>query len=208
MNYKTPNPKNKRIIWVLGIGILVAVIAAVALLMMLRSEPIQGEPTLTVETPQKISRSSTQTITLDVLISDLGDAIYPAASMSIRFDPSRLEFMGVREGNVFVGNTENSIGLALPEWSCNASASNETGQINILYLDMTGGDYAFRRELLAENDNVVLRLQFRLRGSVRAGDVMELVVEDAVFAAFDETQSLAMTTDTLKIKNSKMVIVE
>lgn len=208
MNYKTQNPKNKRNIWVLGIGILVAVIAAVALLMMLRSEPIQGEPTLTVETPQKISRSSTQTITLDVLISDLGDAIYPAASMSIRFDPSRLEFMGVQEGNVFVGNTENSIGLALPEWSCNASASNETGQINILYLDMTGGDYAFRRELLAENDNVVLRLQFRLRGSVRAGDVMELVVEDAVFAAFDETQSLAMTTDTLKIKNSKMVIVE
>lgn len=208
MNYKTQNPKNKRIIWVLGIGILVAVIAAVALLMMLRSEPIQGEPTLTVETPQKISRSSTQTITLDVLISDLGDAIYPAASMSIRFDPSRLEFMGVQEGNVFVGNTENSIGLALPEWSCNASASNETGQINILYLDMTGGDYAFRRELLAETDNVVLRLQFRLRGSVRAGDVMELVVEDAVFAAFDEIQSLAMTTDTLKINNSKMVIVE
>ena len=82
MNYKTPNPKNKRIIWVLGIGILVAVIAAVALLMMLRSEPIQGEPTLTVETPQKISRSSTQTITLEVLISDLGDAIYPAASMT------------------------------------------------------------------------------------------------------------------------------
>jgi uncharacterized beta-barrel protein YwiB (DUF1934 family) len=37
---------------------------------------------------------------------------------------------------------------------------------------------------------------------------MELVVEDAVFAAFDETQSLGMTTDTLKIKNSKMVIVE
>jgi hypothetical protein len=208
MNYKTQNPKNKRIIWVLGIGILVAVIAAVALLMMLRSEPIQGEPTLTVETPQKISRSSTQIITLDVLISDLGDAIYPAASMSIRFDPSRLEFMGVQEGNVFVGNTENSIGLALPEWSYNVSASNEMGQINIMYLDMTGGDYAFRRELLAENDNVVLRLQFRLRGSVRAGDVMELVVEDAVFAAFDEAQSLALTTDTLKIKNSKMVIVE
>lgn len=208
MNYKTQNPKNKRIIWVLGIGILVAVIAAVALLMMLRSEPIQGVPTLTVETPQKISRSSTQTITLDVLISDLGDAIYPAASMSIRFDPSRLEFMGVQEGNVFVGNTENSIGLALPEWSCNVSASNETGIINILYLDMTGGDYAFGRELLVGKDNVVLRLQFRLRGSVRPGDVMELVVEDAVFAASDETQSLAVTTDTLKIKNSKLVIGE
>jgi hypothetical protein len=29
-----------------------------------------------------------------------------------------------------------------------------------------------------------------------------------VFAASDETQSLAMTTDTLKIKNSKLVIGE
>lgn len=200
--------KNKKIIWVLGIGILVAVIAAVVLLRMPQNDPARGEPTLTIETPQKISRASTQTITLDVMISDLGDAIYPAASMSIRFDPSRLEFLGVQEGNVFIGDAVNSAGQRLPNWSCNASASNETGQINILYLDMTGGDYAFRRELLAENDNVVLRLQFRLRGSVRAGDVMELVVEDAVFAAFDETQSLAMTTDTLKIKNSKMVIVE
>ena len=200
--------KNKKIIWVLGIGILVAVIAAVVLLRMPQNDPARGEPTLTIETPQKISRASTQTITLDVMISDLGDAIYPAASMSIRFDPSRLEFLGVQEGNVFIGDAVNSAGQRLPNWSCNVSASNETGIINILYLDMTGGDYAFRRELLAENDNVVLRLQFRLRGSVRAGDVMELVVEDAVFAAFDETQSLAMTTDTLKIKNSKMVIVE
>jgi hypothetical protein len=200
--------KNKKIIWVLGIGILVAVIAAVALLMTLQREPSPVEPTLTIQTPQKISRASTQTITLDVLISDLGDAIYPAASMSIRFDPSRLEFMGVQEGNVFIGDAVNSAGQRLPDWSCNVSASNETGKINISYLDMTGGDYAFSRELLAEKDNVVLRLQFRLRGSVRPGDVMELVVEDAVFAASDETQSLAMTTDTLKIKNSKLVIGE
>ena len=62
--------------------------------------------------------------------------------------------------------------------------------------------------VLAEEDNVVFRLKFRLRGSVRNGDICELIVEDAVFAASEEAQSLAMTTGTLKAKNSKIVIGE
>jgi hypothetical protein len=77
-----------------------------------------------------------------------------------------------------------------------------------MYLDMTGGKNAFSKDLLAEDNNVVLRLKFRLRGSVRAGDVCDLIVEDAVFAASDETQSLAMTTNTLTVKNGKLVIGE
>jgi hypothetical protein len=77
-----------------------------------------------------------------------------------------------------------------------------------MYLDMTGGKNAFSKDLLAEDNNVVLRLKFRLRGSVRAGDVCDLIVEDAVFAASDETQSLAMITNTLTVKNGKIVIGE
>ena len=86
--------------------------------------------------------------------------------------------------------------------------SNDAGSINIMYLDMTGGKNAFTKELLADDYNVVLRLKFRLRGSARPGDVLDLIVEDAVFAASDETQSLAMTTDTLKVKNGRLVIGE
>ena len=44
---------------------------------------------------------------------------------------------------------------------------------------------------------MVLRLSFRLRGSARAGDVFDLIVEDAVFAASDESQSLAMNQGTV-----------
>ena len=77
-----------------------------------------------------------------------------------------------------------------------------------MYLDLTGGKHAFSKNLLAEEDNVVLRLRFRLKGSVRTGDVMDLVVEDAVFAASDETLSLAMTRDTLRVRNGKLVIGE
>jgi hypothetical protein len=165
-------------------------------------------PTLIVETPQKLSKSQTGEFTLDVTVSDLGESRYPAMSMSISFDSSRLEFLGVEEGNIFILSDENSTGQQLPDWSCNVQNSNDTGLINIMYLDMTGGKNAFTKELLAEDYNVVLRLKFRLRGSVRPGDVLDLIVDDAVFAASDETQSLAMTMDTLKVKNGRLVIGE
>ena len=199
----------KRWPWILGICVIIA--AIVLLLVKCDSSdepPVPSEPTLTVETPQKLSASQTEEFTLDVTISDLEDARYPAMSMSIAFDSSRLEFLGVEEGNIFILCDENSTGQKLPDWSCNVQNSNDTGSINIMYLDMTGGKNAFTKDLLADDYNVVLRLKFRLRGSVRPGDVLDLIVDDAVFAASDETQSLAMTTDTLKVKNGRLVIGE
>ena len=163
-----------------------------------------GTPVLTVETPQKLSASQTDTVTLDVTISQLGETLYPAMSMSLRFDPSCLEFLGIEEGNVFV--TDSQVGRKLPQWSCNPDQCNKTGLINVMYLDLTGGKESFTQSLLAEEDNVVLRLSFRLRGSVRSGDVFDLIVEDAVFAASDERASLAMNQGTLKVKNSKIVV--
>ena len=187
------------------------ILAAAVIFLLVRcggNESISGNPTLIVETPQKLSLSQTEEFSLDVTISQLGDSRYPAASMRIAFDSSRLEFLGVEEGNVFILSDENQNGRQLPEWSYNAQNSNDTGFINIMYLDMTGGRNAFTKDLLADKDNVILRLKFRLRGSVRAGDVLDLIVEDAVFAASDEAQSLAMTTSTLKVKNGRLVIGE
>ena len=196
----------KRWPWLVGGCVLIA--AIILLLVRCGGELATSDPILIVETPQKLSASQTNEFTLDVTISSLGDARYPAMSMSIAFDSSRLEFLGVEEGNIFILSDENSTGQQLPDWSCNVGSSNDTGLINIMYLDMTGGRNAFTKELLADDYNVVLRLKFRLRGSVRPGDVIDLIVEDAVFAASDETQSLAMNRDTLKIKNGRLVIGE
>ena len=202
----TEKKKRKKWPWIVVICLLL--IAAAALYYFYFYQGDSGTPTLIVETPQKLSVSQTEDFTLDVTVSDLGDARYPAMSMSITFDSSRLEFLGVEEGNIFILSDENSSGQQLPNWSCNVQSSNDTGLINIMYLDMTGGRNAFTKDLLADDYNVVLRLQFRLRGSVRPGDVLDLIVEDAVFAASDETQSLAMNRDTLKIKNGRLVIGE
>ena len=202
----TEKKKRKKWPWILAVCLLL--IAAAALYYFYFYQGNSGTPTLIVETPQKLSVSQTEDFTLDVTVSDLGDARYPAMSMSITFDSSRLEFLGVEEGNIFILSDENSSGQQLPNWSCNVQSSNDTGLINIMYLDMTGGRNAFTKDLLADDYNVVLRLKFRLRGSVRPGDVLDLIVEDAVFAASDETQSLAMNRDTLKIKNGRLVIGE
>ena len=200
----TEKKKRKKWPWILVICLLL--IAAATLYYFYFYQRDSGTPSLVVETPQKLSVSQTEDFTLDVTVSDLGDARYPAMSMSIAFDSSRLEFLGVEEGKIFILSDENSTGQQLPDWSCNVQSSNDTGLINIMYLDMTGGRNAFTKDLLADDYNVVLRLKFRLRGSVRPGDVLDLIVEDAVFAASDETQSLAMTTDTLKVKNGRLVI--
>lgn len=199
---KTAKKKHKAWLWA-----LLAAILAVLLLLLRQCGSLPGTPTLTVETPpQKLTVG--EELTLDVTVSQLGEALYPAASMSIAFDPSRLEFLGVEEGNVFVLDAGNTAGQKLPDWSCNVQNSNDTGRINVMYLDMTGGRHAFSRDLLAEEDNVVLRLRFRLRGSARSGDVLDLIVEDAVFAASDESQSLAMTRGTLRARSGRLVVGE
>lgn len=194
--------------WMVLLGI---VLLAMVLMIVRRSTENESiKPTLTIETPQKLSASETDTFVLDVSVSAFGEALYPAASMSISFDSSCLEFLGIEEGNVFVLGEANAAGAArqLPEWSYNSEQSNKTGLINIMYLDLTGGKHAFSKALLAEEKNVVLRLRFRLRGSARVGDVYDLILEDAVFAASDESKSLAMTMKTLKTKNSRVVIGE
>lgn len=208
MSKRPMNPKTKKKLFI-GIGAGVLLLLLILFLLFMNWDKITGgTPTLTIETPQKISKSETEEFTLDITISSFGDAIYPAASMSISFDSSRLEFIGVEEGNVFIRNDEGDVPQKLPNWSCNPEQSNKSGKINIMYLDTTGGKNAFSKELLAEDDNVVLRLKFRLRGSVRSGDICGLIFDDAVFAASDETQSLAMTTDTLKVRDGKIVIGE
>ena len=200
--------KKKKETVVLVAALCVAATIVALVLLLGGKGGLTGTPTLTVETPQKLRAGSAETLTLDVTISDMGEALYPAASMSISFDPACLEFLGVEEGNVFILDAASSSGRQLPQWSYNAAISNETGMINIMYLDMTGGRCAFSRELLSEEDNVVLRLSFRVRGSVRSGDVLDLIVEDAVFAASDESESLALTRKTLRAKDSRIVIGE
>ena len=200
--------KKKKIIISISAVLLVAIL--IILFFILKGcNAQQSKPTLIVEIPQKISLSKEDKLTLDVTITNFGEAKYPAFSSSISFDNSKLEFLGLEEGNVFVYNNATSgDNVKLPEFGCNPEQCNKSGMINVMYLDTTGGKNAFSKDLLSKEDNVVFRLSFRIKGSARANEVYDLIVEDAVFAASDENQSLATTQNTLNVKNGKIVIGE
>lgn len=188
------------------VGLSAIVIAIAVALCMVRGGVFSSVPTVTVETPQKISASDREPFSQELQLSSMSSGIYPAASFSISFDPSKLEFLGIDEGNVPVLSSTSSSGAKLPEWVVNTERSNDTGIINIIYLDMTGGGSAFSGELLADEDNVLLMLNFRLRGSARQGDILELGLNDAVFAAVDETESLSCSAETLRTVSGRIVI--
>lgn len=204
----------------LKIGIITAVILLVILAVILvglryrkeltsaaPAEPaISVAPTVTVETPAPRDAGDREVFALELQLTSLGEGFYPAASFCISFDPESLEFMGISEGNLLIRSSENDSGTALPNWSVNTERSNETGSINIMYVDMTGGNKAFSRELLKEGDNVILTLEFRLRDGVKAGDILELSLDDAVFAASDERESLSSAAETLGTVNGRIII--
>lgn len=208
MNERMKNKKTKIVVFFGAVAVMLLLLLIIFLLYPKKDDTLSDYPTLIIETPPRIGLSETKEVLIDVRLSSLGDFVYPAFSASIDFDPSHLEFISIEEGNVFIRNEEGDVGQKLPQWSYNAEQCNKTGKINLMYLDTTGGKNAFTKELLAEEYNVVFRIKFRLRGSAQRGDVYDLIVEDAVFAASDESNSLAMTRDTLKVRNGKIVIGE
>lgn len=166
-------------------------------------------PAVTIETPNKMSQSDRGEFTLDVTLSDFKEGeLYPAASFSMNFDANKLEFLGLEEGNVLVPCEKKANGAVteLPKWGVNVERSNEIGQINVMYLDLTGGRRAFSKDLLPDGDRVLFRLRFKLRGSVQSGDIIEISFADAVFAASDEKDSLASVKNTLKTHSGRVII--
>lgn len=197
--------KQKIIIAVTAIVLLIIIL----LLILLRTEKIKNSdmPALTIVTPQKQSISAGEEFSVDVSLSALGEELYPAVSMSVIFDSSHLEFMGISEGDIMILGDERADGNSnqLPEWSVDIERSNKTGQINVMYLDMTGGKYTFTKECMEDN-HILMRLNFKLRGSAKAGDIYNLEIADAVFATTDESKNLSSINDTLITNDGKVVI--
>lgn len=205
---KEPKTRKRNAVPIL-IGLLVVAAAVIVALILFIARPKQEAeeplaPAIALEIPQKPSVSSGEPFTVDVSLTSLGEANYPAASFSFSFDARHLEFLGVEDGTVPVYADGGS---APPKWDVDVERSNQSGQINVMYLDLTGGRYAFSNSLLPAGETpVVLRLSFRLRDGVSPGDAYEIKVNDAVFAASDSTLSLATQQGTLAAADGWAVI--
>lgn len=199
----TPMPKQRalkkrHIIIILALALLLAAAGAVWGFNLLDSRP-----TLSFESLQPFEASDRNEFSVSLLLSDLPDALYPAASVTVRFDSNKLEFTGIKMGTMMVYDNyvpEESAGNAaytIPVWTCkDTDAANRSGTISGMYLDMTAGKNAYG---LGGFDpkikNVPLRLGFKLKDSVAKGERLELSITEATFATLDgEKDGTTLTT--------------
>lgn len=202
--------KRNRVLTICGAFLLIAT----TIFLFLRGGGMEElfAPALTLMSPAPIAATNREEIIVDVVLSDLPDRSYPAASLSVEFDKNALEFVGVKQGTMMtLGNsTEDKITYNIPIWNSDVEVSNQLGEINTMYLDITGGKFAYVRKGFAKNDkDILLRLSFRLRDSVQAGKIYNITVKDAVLATIggaEKRTSLATNLRTLKAYPAKIVV--
>ncbi len=171
--------------------------------------PLYGPPALILQSPAVVEADNRDEIIVDVTVTALPDAVYPAASLSVGFDSTKLEFLGVRQGTMTTRNG-TSPQPAIPVWAADPDFANSRGLVTTMYLDSTAGAFAYTGTSHEPGEReVLLRLAFRLRDSVQPGDNLPLTVADAVLATTDNAttgSALATASRTLRAYPAQIVV--
>lgn len=146
-------------------------------------------PTLELKASKKrIKVNSKEEIVVPVTLSKLPEGIYPAASVSIKFDSNKLEFLGLASGTMETYNDYDKEGQSkatfkVPNWTYNTKLANEEGEIKAMYLDTTVGKNAYNKDGFKKGEkDMPFKLMFRLKSSANPKDNLKIEFNEAVFA--------------------------
>lgn len=173
-------------------------------------------PTLMLKEPEeKISAQNREEIIIPVILSDLPDNIYPAASAAITFDKDKLEFIGCTIGTMkvyddYYEGIDGEKKFKIPEWAFNAELANKEGEIRTMYLDATGEKNSYTLEgFKKEEQDMPFKLKFKLKDSVNPGDKLEIKFREAAFATItggEDKTTLSTKEGYTKLKTKDAVI--
>ena len=175
-------------------------------------------PTLKLEVPtEKITVNYKDEIIVPAVLSNLPDNEYPAASVSIKFDNNKLEFVGINIGTMETYNDydperDEEPSYKIPQWTYNEEVANEEGEIKAMYLDTTAGKNAYVISGFEKNKkDIPFQLVFKLKDSVIKNDELAIEIEEAVFATVngDADKTTLSTKDSygkLKVKDGVLKI--
>lgn len=184
----------------IGIISLVSISLVVALLVLKKEETWIFKPAITVVSPQPLKAEPDERVTVDVTLSDMPKETYPGASINVSFDPKKLEFVGIKQGNITIPS-RNKDGEEIPIWECDVKKSNEKGEVKAMFIDMSGGKYSYSQKgFKAKDQDILLRMQFKLTDNVKKGETYELIIEDGVLATMDNQKNKT----SLSIQNHKL----
>ena len=175
-------------------------------------------PTLKLEvSTEKITANYKDEIIVPAVLSNLPDNEYPAASVSIKFDNNKLEFVGINIGTMETYNDydperDEEPSYKIPQWTYNEEVANQEGEIKAMYLDTTAGKNAYVISGFEKNKkDIPFQLVFKLKDSVIKNDELAIEIEEAVFATVngDADKTTLSTKDSygkLKVKDGVLKI--
>lgn len=180
--------KENKKIWISG-GIIVLTITLVLSIFIFS---IKTTPTLKLKvSSEKISFNYKEEIIIPAVLSKLPDNEYPAASVEIKFDNNKLEFVGISIGTMETYNDydperDDEASYKIPQWSYNEEVANQEGVIKAMYLDTTAGKNAYVSSgFEKEKKDIPFQLIFKLKDSVIPNDELVIEIEEAVFATIN-----------------------
>ena len=175
-------------------------------------------PTLKLEVPtEKITANYKDEIIVPAVLINLPDNEYPAASVSIKFDNNKLEFVGINIGTMETYNDydperDEEPSYKIPQWTYNEEVANQEGEIKAMYLDTTAGKNAYVISgFEKDKKDIPFQLVFKLKDSVIKNDELAIEIEEAVFATVngDVDKTTLSTKDSygkLKVKDGVLKI--
>lgn len=152
-----------------------------------------------------------EAFTANVRLTALPEGKYPAASVAIRFDNDKLEFLGIKPGTLGVAapSAQNGQNSRVPEWYADTAASNRNGIVKAMYLDMSSGEKAYESRFFEkEKHDILLRLKFQVKDTAASGDSVAFPFDDACLAAVEGSgiTSLSFGAHTLYARNTSIII--
>ncbi|WP_270304194.1 cohesin domain-containing protein, partial [Terrisporobacter petrolearius] len=151
-----------------------------------------------------LSKNNKNTFKLKLKMSQIPSNIYSSASFSISFDKNKVEFVDIEKGDILTYSSNS------PSWEYDVKASNKRGQVNIIYLDSTGGKESFTsKSIVEESKNNILILEFKLKDDVESGENISFKIKDAVFATVNgdkDNSSLSTKNKNIKFEDCNIKI--
>lgn len=203
--------KNKKILF----GSLVVITATILFVVSFQNYRI---PKLKVSKINKeVIANSKEEIVIPITLSDLPNSDYPAANININFDKNKLELIEIAQGTMEVYNDydkkqQNKPTFKVPKWSYNIDFANQEGEIKTMYLDSTAGKNAYNKAgFKKESKDIVFKLVFKLKNSANSGDIIDIKIEEAMFATVNgEVDKSTIATKKgygdLKVENLKLKV--
>lgn len=165
---------------------------------------IKKEVSISLNGDSILSKNNKNTFKLKLKMSQIPSNIYSSASFSISFDKNKVEFVDIEKGDILTYSSNS------PSWEYDVKASNKRGQVNIMYLDSTGGKESFTsKSIVEESKNNILILEFKLKDDVESGENISFKIKDAVFATVNgdkDNSSLSTKNKNIKFEDCNIKI--